>query len=754
MESAEYASAVKAMSEVMAKAEEEARDFVVEKAEELGEDGALEAALMEAFVAFDSDNDGKLIGQELAVLLEVSGRTVPPELLQERPRAGAAVERCPRTRSSNLRTSSVTTTNSPGFMRERGATSTWRMTRSSKARMKFEVKLKSRRFRSVTVVEPVVDTSTLASEASFRQVDAAKVAAPQTCWKLELDALGELQLRLAGGVLAPSRWVALRISDFHVRGPLSPAEMDPLCFLLTCDVVCHDAAAAQLLPLVEQFEVTVDLERRRNEICCNASTARVNVNIDRVLVDFFRTVRQGLKQVQDAPMQPVRSFNFHNGTGVQITVRWRQGRQSTSVELLPGMCSNVHHLSQNRTHRFAEVRLWLEEFQLEEVVTIDLDHTFGRAYQVREGCPIFVEPEHDLKDGKCTLHIKSALTIHNDTALPLRLTLATAMFQKLSSQVSDLLRSGTRIVSFTQSLEDRGVMVRMAETEDWDDEAADGRARFKEFQGHLDVPAQSSVEVPVSWFVFSQMHRPSVRLQALGPGFGGVSRHFPQLAALLEDVSIAEDEDFDDEDVLRWAPRPLATGARLRPREAEAERRGDRTKFSLFLRTYMKLSGYIDAQESSDLRVRGHEVRHEVRHPEKDLPLALDEEDVQQVQRFQMHLGNLLAIRNMLPFPVVFQMVTPDNSFKDLPLPDLRSVHEVLDKTRTNGQRENSRINLPDLLDYPARCYAQVEPYENLVEHTQLDGIAELAMTAADRAKHETRGLVTYAACSDGSRPV
>ncbi|CAK9026733.1 unnamed protein product [Durusdinium trenchii] len=83
MESAEYASAVKAMSEVMAKAEEEARDFVVEKAEELGEDGALEAALMEAFVAFDSDNDGKLIGQELAVLLEVSGRTVPPELLQE-----------------------------------------------------------------------------------------------------------------------------------------------------------------------------------------------------------------------------------------------------------------------------------------------------------------------------------------------------------------------------------------------------------------------------------------------------------------------------------------------------------------------------------------------------------------------------------------------------------------------------------------------------------------------------------------------
>ncbi|CAK9027007.1 Potassium voltage-gated channel subfamily B member 2 [Durusdinium trenchii] len=160
----------------------------------------------------------------------------------------------------------------------------------------------------------------------------------QTCWKLELDALGELQLRLAGAMgslsghggafwLHRAGWrsgsltstcearrrktsdVAGQKTLAHqrdgqiegVRSPLSPAEMDPLCFLLTCDVVCHDAAAAQLLPLVEQFEVTVDLERRRNEICCNASTARVNVNIDRVLVDFFRTVRQGLKQAPERP---------------------------------------------------------------------------------------------------------------------------------------------------------------------------------------------------------------------------------------------------------------------------------------------------------------------------------------------------------------------------------------------------------------------------------------------------------------------
>lgn len=59
----EYGRAVQAMSEVMAQASEEARAFVEEKAQELGEEGAFEAALMEAFVAFDSDDDGRLIGQ-------------------------------------------------------------------------------------------------------------------------------------------------------------------------------------------------------------------------------------------------------------------------------------------------------------------------------------------------------------------------------------------------------------------------------------------------------------------------------------------------------------------------------------------------------------------------------------------------------------------------------------------------------------------------------------------------------------------
>lgn len=556
-------------------------------------------------------------------------------------------------------------------------------------------------------------TSTLVSEMSTKYISESEAAFKEDekfkTWRLELDSEGQLQFRLSGGILAPSQWVALRITDFHVRGALSPAENDPLSFLLTCDVVCHHAAAAQLLPWLEQFEVTVDVERKRNEICCTGTTARVNVNIDRVLVDFFRTVKEGLKEM-DGSLQPVRSFNFHNGTGVPITVKWRQGRRSTEVQLLPGMSSIQHHLNQDRTNRLAEIVFWLEEFQDEGHVTIELDHVLGRAYQLREGCPIFVEPDHNVKEGFCTLNIKSALTIYNDTSLPLKLTLGPAAFQRFSSQVSPLLRSSTRMLTFsTANLEDE---LNFGGSNDL------GRSFFKEFSTHLHVPAHAAVEVPVSWFVFSRLHRPNVRLQALGPGFGGVSRHFPELATLLEEVSAAEDEDFDDDDA-------SGATARLIPRaEEETERRGDRTKFSLFLRTYMKLSGYIDAQ---------------------DMPLALDEEDVQQVQRFKMHLGNLLAIRNMLPFPVVLQMITPDNSFKDLPMPDSRSVQEILETRPASMARSTSQIDLEIRREKPVRCFAQVEPYETLVEHTQLDGIGDLAMTAADRARNDSRGLVTYA---------
>ncbi|CAE7873446.1 unnamed protein product, partial [Symbiodinium microadriaticum] len=83
MESAEYSGAVSAMSEIMANAEGDAREFVNEKAEELGEEGAYQAALAYGFEAFDSDGDGKLLGQELRVLLEVSGRRVPEDVAAE-----------------------------------------------------------------------------------------------------------------------------------------------------------------------------------------------------------------------------------------------------------------------------------------------------------------------------------------------------------------------------------------------------------------------------------------------------------------------------------------------------------------------------------------------------------------------------------------------------------------------------------------------------------------------------------------------
>ncbi|CAE7220563.1 unnamed protein product, partial [Symbiodinium sp. CCMP2592] len=137
---------------------------------------------------------------------------------------------------------------------------------------------------------------------------------------------------------------------------------------------------------------------------------------------------------------------------VRITVKWRQLRTRSSIDLDPGHSSGSYEL--RLAEKFADVRFWLQDMDAEEYVTIDLDHVLGRAYQMREGCPIFVEPDHDLKEGTCTLHIKSALTIYNDTALPLRIMLGPPAFHRWRHQVGDLLRSGTRgLVSFSQTLQ-------------------------------------------------------------------------------------------------------------------------------------------------------------------------------------------------------------------------------------------------------------------------------------------------------------
>lgn len=52
-------------------------------------------------------------------------------------------------------------------------------------------------------------------------------------------------------------------------------------------------------------------------------------------------------------------------------------------------------------------------------------------------------------------------------------------------------------------------------------------ARIQGFHSKLDIPPGASAEVPVSWFVYSRTQWPSVRLQAMGPGFAE-SRNFPQ----------------------------------------------------------------------------------------------------------------------------------------------------------------------------------------------------------------------------------
>ena len=97
----------------------------------------------------------------------------------------------------------------------------------------------------------------------------------------------------SGGIFSPAQWVALRISDFHVRGALAPAENDPLSFLLMCDVVCHNAAAAQLVPLLERFELTVDLERKRNEICCAPVQGRHAESLDFYIRDAINKTTRG-----------------------------------------------------------------------------------------------------------------------------------------------------------------------------------------------------------------------------------------------------------------------------------------------------------------------------------------------------------------------------------------------------------------------------------------------------------------------------
>ncbi|CAE8699890.1 unnamed protein product [Polarella glacialis] len=66
----------------------------------------------------------------------------------------------------------------------------------------------------------------------------------------------------------------------------------------------------------------------------------------------------------------------------------------------------------------------------------------------------------------------------------------------------------------------------------------------------------------------------------------------------------------------------------------------------------MKMVGYVDAQ---------------------DVPTG-DAQDFQQdqTQRFTMHLNNTLAVRNMLPFPVVIQLCSSSHTPHRLPIPSLR----------------------------------------------------------------------------------
>lgn len=51
-------------------------------------------------------------------------------------------------------------------------------------------------------------------------------------------------------------------------------------------------------------------------------------------------------------------------------------------------------------------------------VRVEVDHSHGRAYPLPEsGVLVFVEPELDLHSGQCLLRVRSAVTIHNHSAI-------------------------------------------------------------------------------------------------------------------------------------------------------------------------------------------------------------------------------------------------------------------------------------------------------------------------------------------------
>mmetsp|Transcript_140194 Transcript_140194/g.447373 ORF Transcript_140194/g.447373 Transcript_140194/m.447373 type:complete len:215 (-) Transcript_140194:97-741(-) len=76
----QWEGAVMGMAEIMREAADEAAEEVLERAAAEGEDVAFQAAIKEAFTAFDADGDGSLSGEEVSVLLTVAGRTVPADL--------------------------------------------------------------------------------------------------------------------------------------------------------------------------------------------------------------------------------------------------------------------------------------------------------------------------------------------------------------------------------------------------------------------------------------------------------------------------------------------------------------------------------------------------------------------------------------------------------------------------------------------------------------------------------------------------
>eukprot|EP00929_Paragymnodinium_shiwhaense_P101352 TRINITY_DN64369_c0_g3_i1.p1 TRINITY_DN64369_c0_g3~~TRINITY_DN64369_c0_g3_i1.p1 ORF type:complete len:4057 (+),score=754.11 TRINITY_DN64369_c0_g3_i1:92-12262(+) len=449
-------------------------------------------------------------------------------------------------------------------------------------------------------------------------------------WRLELDIAEGIDVTLAGGLLAPANWLVAEVSEVCVLGSVPPKGGSPLSVTFRCDVMCYNNTTAQLERVLEPMGMTVDVARRGPRLECMAATTRLNVNIHKVIVDFFFAVRKGLADWSpDTQLQPIRRYSLVNETGVAASILWPGSHSLVSFDdgaVVSGDAPLEHD-------RKVELRFNLEDGVDVALITLDFRHS--RAYRLQEsGIPILAEPENDMSEGVCKLRVRSPVAIHNHTAVPL-----------------SVLLEATRPPGVTQAAE---VLLGMVNPT----------------YGALRPPRRTfrmepwrETRVPLDWFSrHKQVARIRPELDIALPEDRDDSDHDPHSGS--DDVDTSSGQGATPLSVADSEAQTRSTASmksKVLPRifrelsalidvgdsghednlfsmndDLQNLRLGMRMKFSLFFHRYLKLVGYVDSH---------------------DVPVGADSDDSQlPTQSFVMHIGNVVAFRNMLPFPVIVQL--------------------------------------------------------------------------------------------------